>query len=443
MVDCWDERINPHAGSLSVALRYNTVPIVPFLNPHSPIVVAMQIPRTSPRTREYVNQVLDFGIHNTRSLGFSARLEGEFAARFGRQYGILHANGTATMHSALMAAGIAAGDEVIVPAFTVFMTGAVVLHANAVPIVADVDPGTWTMDPEDVRRKLTDRTRAIIPVSICGLAPDYDALETIARENNLVLIEDNAQCFLAKYRGRLVGSFGEFASFSFQGSKHMTCGEGGILLCDDEELATRARKASSVGFATLTARPGDSVVPKEVRCHPEFQRHDTLGFNYRMSEIAIAMALGEFERLDELVAMRRAVAERFAAVVADCDWLEAQSIPSACEHSWWTFGMRITRDDLDWAELRAKFVEMGGDGYYAAYQPLHREPVFANLNRLVDAEPKRYPQWAGRLPQYRDVSCPIWEALQPRIIMLKTNYFDTATAEQQADILAQWIKRFS
>lgn len=401
------------------------------------------IPRVSPKSREYVNQVLDYGIHNTNSLGFSARLERGFAERFGRSFGILHSNGTTTMHSALMAADVGAGDEVIVPAFTVFMTASVALYANAIPIVADVDPKTWTIDPEDIRRKITSRTKAIIPVSICGLAPDYDAILDIAAQHNLTVIEDNAQCFLGKYREKLVGSFGDFASFSFQGSKHMTCGEGGILLCDDETLATRARKAGSVGFATLTARPGDSVVPKEVRCHPSFQRHDTFGYNHRMSEIAIAMALGEFERLDELVAMRGKVAELFASVVKNCEWLVPQKNPEHCQHSWWTYGMRIDRGDLDWGDLRAKFIELGGDGYYAAYQPVHREPVFPNLNDAVREHPDKYPQWAERMPDYRQVRCPVWEAIQPRIIMLKTNYFDLAKAQKQADILSQWIRHFS
>ncbi len=305
------------------------------------------IPRVSAKAREYVNAVLDYGIHNTRTLGHDAKLESSFARRFGRRYGILNSNGTTTMHSALLAADIGVGDEVIVPAFTVYMTAAVALHANAVPIVCDVDPDTWTLDPADVRRKLTPRTRAIIPVSICGLAPDYDPLMEIAREHDLLVLEDNAQCFLGYYKSRIVGSIGDFASFSFQGSKHMTSGEGGILLCDDEELATRARKAAACGFATLTAEPGKSRIPKEVRCHPSFQRHPDLGYSFRMPELAVAMALGEFERLDELVEMRRAVAALYDEVVRECDWLVPQKTPRGYVHSWWTYAMRIARDDLD------------------------------------------------------------------------------------------------
>ena len=195
------------------------------------------LPRVSEQTRTNLNDLLNFGIHNTRSLDFCGRLEQSFAELFGRKYGILHANGTVTMQNALMAAGIGAGDEVIVPSFTVYMTASAVLYANAIPVIVDVDPNTWTLDPEAVRKSITPRTKAIIPVSICGLAPHYDELTAIAREHNLVVVEDNAQCVFGKYKNQLVGTQGDFASYSFQSSKHIACGEGGILLCDDEHYA--------------------------------------------------------------------------------------------------------------------------------------------------------------------------------------------------------------
>ncbi len=400
----------------------------------------MMIPRVAPQARQYVNEVLDFGFHNGSSPGFSARLEERFAARFGRQFGILHANGTATMHSALLAAGVGVGDEVIVPAYTVAMTATVALYANAVPVFADVDPDTWTLDPDDVRRKITPRTKAVIPVSICGLAADVDPIVELARRHGLTVIEDNAQCFLGYYRGRVVGSIGDFASFSFQASKHMTCGDGGILVCDDPDLATRARRAAVAGYSTLSARPGDSVVDEALRCHPRFERHTSLGYNFRLPEIAAAVALAEFERLDELVAMRKTAAECWARVVDRCAWLVAQKVPAGYESSYWTYAVRIARDDLDWAAFRRKFVELGGDGFYGAYLPVYREPVFAHLSDAVRRQPERYPHFAGRMPDYRQVRCPVWESIQPRVIQLKTNYFDVHAAERQAEILERAIR---
>jgi perosamine synthetase len=390
-----------------------------------------------------VHRVLEYGFHNGSSPGFVARLEREFAARFGQEFGIAHANGTATMHSALLAYDVGVGDEVIVPAYTVFSTAAPALHANAIPIVADVDPDTWTISAEDIRRKITPRTKAIIAVSIGGLSPDMDPILDLARRHKLLVIEDSAQCVLGYYKDRVVGSMGQFASFSFQASKHITCGDGGILICSDEELATRARKAAVLGFSTLTAKPGQTVIPEELRCQPTFQRHASVGYNYRLPEIAAAVALAELERADELVEMRQACADCFAEVVAGCDWLVPQKTPDDCVHSRWIYAVRIARDDVDWTALRRKFVELGGDGFYGAYLPVHREPVFANLSRDVLARPQRYPHFAGRLPDYREVSCPVWERIQPRVIQFKTNYFDLSTARQQAEILAQTIDCFS
>ena len=243
-----------------------------------------------------MRDTLDFGFHNAHSVGMTARLEQEFARRMGQRYGIAHCNGTATMQSALMAADVGVGDEVIVPSFTVHATAAAVLHCNAIPIVADVDPDTWTLDINDLRRKLTDRTKAIIPVSIAGLMPDMDPIMALADEHGLTVIEDNAQGYLCQYKGRVSGSIGHFASFSFQASKTVTCGDGGILICSDDDLTIKARRAAIGGFRDLSVKPGHTVVTEELRCQPDYKRHSTLGWNQRLPEIACAVALAELER---------------------------------------------------------------------------------------------------------------------------------------------------
>jgi len=401
------------------------------------------IPRVAPKAYDYVKEVLDFGFHNSHSVGIYGRLQAQFAHRFGRKYALPHANGTSTMQTALLAADVGVGDEVIVPAYTVFSTPAAVLHVNAVPIIADVDPDTWTIDVEDIKRKITPNTKAIIPVSICGLSADLDPIMQLAREHNLLVIEDNAQCFLGKYKDRLVGSIGHFASFSFQSSKHMTCGDGGILVCDDDELAHQARKAAVLGYASLSKDPSITTIPEEVRCRPDAIRHDAIGHNERLPEIAAAVALAELERLDDLIDMRCACAALFQEVIADCDWLLEQKTPEGYEHAYWVFPVRITRDDIDWVELYRKFNELGGDGFYVGYRPVPREPVFPLLYEKVQQNPERYPQWAGRLPNYGEMQLPVWDKLQPRIIQFKTNYFDLDDAKREADILAETIRHFA
>ncbi len=401
------------------------------------------IPRVSPKAYEYVKQVLEFGFHNAHSVGMTARLEREFAQRFGQTYGIAHCNGTATMQSALLAAGVGVGDEVIVPTFTVFSTPAAVLQCNAVPVIVDVDPGTWTISVDAIRAHLTPRTRAIIPVSICGLPPDLDPIMQLAREHNLVVVEDNAQCLLGQYHGRVAGSIGHFASFSFQASKTVTCGDGGILICSDDTLALAARKAATIGFKDLTLRPGDNVVSETLRCQPDYQRHDSLGWNQRLPEVACAVALAELERVEELAEMRTYSAMALDRVVRGCKWLVPQKTPQGYVNAYWTYVVRITRDDIVWPDLQAAFRGLGGDGFYGSYQPAHLEPIFAKLNRAVDADPARYPHFAGRLPRYERGTCPVWEKIQPRILMMKTNYFDTADADRQAEILAETLRRFN
>jgi len=396
----------------------------------------------SPTAYEYVKQVLDFGFHNAHSVGITARLEREFAERFGQAYGIAHCNGTATMQSALMAAGVGVGDEVIVPAFTVFSTPAAVLHCNAVPVVVDVDPDTWTISLDAIRTHITPRTRAVIPVSICGVPADLDPIMELAERHEFLVIEDNAQCMLGYYKGRVAGSIGHFASFSFQSSKTVTCGDGGILICSDDTLALAARKAATLGFKDLTLKPGDNVVSEQLRCRPEYQRHDSMGWNQRLPEIAAAVALAELERIDELVEMRTYSGMTFDRVVQDCEWMVPQRTHEGCVNAYWTYGARIARDDVVWADLLAAFVELGGDGFYGAYQPAHLEPVFAHLNRVADEEPDRYPHFAGRLPRYVRGTCPVWEKIQPRVLSLKTNYFDTADADRQAEIFAETLRRF-
>ena len=401
------------------------------------------IPRVAPKAYDYTKKILDFGFHNAQSVGMTARLERDFAERFGHRHGIAHCNGTATMQSALAAAGVGAGDEVIVPSFTVFSTPAVALHCNAVPVIVDVDPDTWTISIDAIRQHITPRTKAIIPVSICGLPADLDPIMELAAAHDLVVIEDNAQCYLGEYKGRIAGSIGHLASYSFQSSKTLTCGDGGILICSDDTLALAARKAATLGYKDLTLKPGDNVVSEALRSQPDYQRHDSIGWNQRLPEIAAAVALAELERIDELAALRTYAANAFAAVVQDCEWLVPQKTPEGYVNAYWTYAARITRDDIVWADFLAAFKALGGDGFYGPPYPAHLEPVFAKLNADVDTNADRHPHFAGKLPRYERGNCPVWEAIQPRVIMLKTNYFDTAEPDRQAEIFAQTIERFN
>lgn len=395
------------------------------------------------REYQYVREVLDYGWHNTRSPGFNMRLEEAFAAKFGVKYAITHNSGTGTMHSSLIAAGIGPGDEVIVPALTMASTALVAIHQNAVPVFADLDPETFEIDPKSIRERVSPHTRAIIPVALYGMAPEMDAIMEIAREHDLVVIQDCAECYLGEYKGKLVGTIADMASFSFQGSKHMTCGEGGIVITDNEEYALKVRRGMALGYSTLGAESGPTAAPpKELRQDPAFARHTALGWNYRLSELCAAAALGQLERLDELVNGRREVAAGYAEVIDGCPWLVPQKVPEGYLHSYWCYTVLLDTAEITWHQLRDKVVEFGGDPIYGAWRPVYLEPIFREERFYGKGCPTHCPLCERTAQKYEPGLCPVTERIQPRLFQFRTNH-DTPRAEQQYIALSKAIAYFN
>ncbi len=399
--------------------------------------------RISEKERAYVWEVLDSQFRTSAGGRMTRRLEEKFAELFGVKYAISHVNGTATLHSALVAAGVGPGDEVIVPPLTMASTSFAVLHANAVPVFADIDPDTLTIDPEDIERKITPNTKAIIPVALYGLSPDMDAIMKIAKRHSLVVIEDDAECFLGYYKGRIVGTIGHMASFSFQSSKHMTSGEGGMVITNDKELADRVRCFSNLGYAAVSGEPGKGRITKDIIQDPKYERHVSLGWNYRMSEVCAAVALAQVERLAELVEQRIRVARLYAEAARGCKWLIPQAVPEGYKHSYWTYVLKLENNgEFSWYDLRNKYMEFGGDGIYAAWQLTYLEPAF----RFRRFHPKDCPlgcsQYSLYSQEYGAGLCPVAESVQPKLLQFKTNYFDMSVAEQKAEALAKTISHF-
>ena len=309
-------------------------------------------------------------------------------------------------------------------------TAWVVLQAQATPVFADIDPYTWTIDPQSVAERLTPRTKAIIPVAIYGLSPDMDPLLELAARHQLFVLEDDAQCFLGTYKGRLVGTLGHAASFSFQSSKHMTSGEGGMIITGDANLAHDIRRYSSLGYAAVGASKGK--ITKDVIQDPAYERHASIGYNYRMPELCATVALGQLERLETLVSLRVQSAQLYAQAVAGCRWLLPQALPDGYGHSYWTYVVRLDDQvDFTWQDFRAKYLECGGERFYGAWQLTYLEPALRG--RQLNATQSQ---------QFERGLCPTAEAIQPRLIQFKTNYFDRDQAAQQADALRQTIAYF-
>ena len=393
--------------------------------------------------RTYVMEVLDSQFRTSAGSVMTKRLEAKFAQVFGVKYAISFINGTATMHAALSAAGVGPGDEVIVPPLTMASTAFAVLHANAVLVFADIHPYTWTIDPKSIEERITPQTKAIIPVAIYGLSPDMDAIMDIAKRHNLFVLEDDAQCFLGYYKGRIVGSIGYAASFSFQSSKHMTSGEGGMVTTNDKELADKIRRFGSLGYGAVEAGAGKGKITKETIQDPKYDRHISIGWNYRMPELCAAVALAQIERMDELVKKRIEVAALCAQAVKGCSWLRPQQVPEGYVHSYWAYVLKLDDGiDFSWYDFRRKYMELGGDGIYAAWKLSYLEPVFRNHTFYPKGFLVQCSHYKNVLQRYEPGLCPEAEAIQPRLLQFKTNYLNADVAERKAAVLAQTIRYF-
>ena len=316
-----------------------------------------------------------------------AEFEARFAAMHGCRHGIGVVNGTVSLRIALMAAGVGAEDEVIVPPYTFFSTASAVVEANAVPVFADIDPDTFNLDPAAVEAAITPWTKAIIPVHFAGQVADMDALLAMARKHDLAVIEDAAHAHGAAWRGRPAGSLGHMASFSFQSSKNLTAGEGGILTTNDDALADACRSIHNCG------RVGGGV----------WYEHHVVSGNYRLGEFQGAVLNCQLDRLDEQTKNRDANGRYLAARLAALPGLYPQARPADCtRHSQHLFMLRLVAGefgaprDAVLAALEAEGIPCSpGYGFPLPRQPMFRDKAFGPY--LQNAR--------GRL-DYDNVKCP-------------------------------------
>ncbi|MFW6116089.1 MAG: DegT/DnrJ/EryC1/StrS family aminotransferase [bacterium] len=407
--------------------------------------------RVAETDRRYMKEVLDDGFSNKKEAAdMIRRLEAAFAKKFGVEFAISHNSGSGTLLSSLLAAGVGPGDEVIVPTCTMAATAFAVVQSGAVPVFADSDPDTFNIDPVDVERKITQYTKAIIPVSVFGLPADFDALLSLAKQHDLTVIEDDAECYLATYKGKLVGTLGRAASFSFQASKHMTSGgDGGMVITNEEEYGRNIRKAAAQGYRTLDARPGSSMIPREVRQDWSFERHDRLGYNFRMSAPQAALGLAQLERLDYLVAARRYIASQYEAVIheEECEWLIPPFVPEGYTHSYWTYACKLDEELLgvDWRQFRTTFIQHGGDGLYGVWTPVHLEPIFQTMAFYGsrDRAPNFDPRYEGRVKSYQEGDCPNVETFRTSLCLFKTSMPTLDRVDRQVEALRSTIRYYS
>ena len=385
--------------------------------------------------RKYVEEVLRNEFRTSSGAEMMKKLEAEFAAQFNSKYAISFINGTATMHAALEAMGIGDGDEVIVPPLTMSATTFAVLQTGATPIFADINEKTFQIDSESIATRLTEKTKAIITVALYGLSPDMDPICTLAEKNNLYIIEDNAECFLGYYKGRIAGKSGHCASFSFQSSKHLSSGEGGMIITDDLDLANKIRSVQSLGYAGVSANKS-KITKKDIQ-DPEYSRHISMGWNYRMPELCCAVALAQVENILPLVKRRQEVAAIFENATKEFhDWFTPQYVPKDYVNSYWTWVCNLDISKVGWHEFRDVFESNGGDGVYAAWKLTYLEPMFVDMNLLGR---EKFISTVNKSSYQRGL-CPVAEKLQPRLLQFKTNYWNLDLAYEQAEILVKTLK---
>jgi perosamine synthetase len=332
----------------------------------------MKIPVCEPflngREAEYVLDAVRTGWISS-SGKYVTEFERSFAAYCGVRYGVAVCNGTVALHLALRAMGVGAGDEVIVPNFTMIASAFAVCYTGARPVFVDAARDSWNIDPRLIEQKITSRTKAIMPVHIYGLPCDMDALCRITGGSRITLVEDAAEAHGAAYKGQKAGALSAIAAFSFYANKNLTTGEGGMVITDDTDLWNRARYFKNLCF------PLDA---------PRVYVHSDVGFNYRMSNIHAAIGLAQVERADEYLAMRRRNARLYRRLLSDVPGITFQSVPAEFEqdysNSFWMNSLVVepekygrTRDEL------AAYLESRGVETRLLFVGMHRQPSLSQF----------------------------------------------------------------
>jgi len=300
---------------------------------------------------------------------FVKRFEEEFATRMGRKHGIAVTSGTAAIDAAVEALDIGPGDEVIMPTFTIISCINQIVRNGAKPVLVDSDPITWNMDEAQIEAKITPQTKAIMIVHIFGLPVDVDSVINIAKRYDLKVIEDAAQMHGQTYKGKPCGSFGDISTFSFYPNKHITTGEGGMILTDNDELAETCRSLRNLCFQP----------------HKRFV-HERLGWNMRMTNIQAALGLAQLEQLDEFVVRKRKMGEFYTELLKDVRGIQLP-LPKTeyAENIYWVYGIVLDESLGMNAEAAIKKLSEKGVGTRPFFCPMHQQPVLQGM-RLFENE---------------------------------------------------------
>ena len=364
------------------------------------IKVPVYQPSLSGREKEYVIDCLESTWISSKGK-YIDLFEKEFKKRLGVKHAITVSNGTVALHIALIALGIGTGDEVLVPSLTYIASVNAISYVGAKPVFVDSLKTTWQIDPNDLIKKITPRTKGIMVVHLYGHPCDMTVIMQIASKHNLYVIEDCAEAFGSMYKENSVGSIGDIATFSFFGNKTITTGEGGMVVTNCTSLAERVMHYKGQGLAK----------------NREYW-HDVIGYNYRMTNICAAIGLAQIEQADDFIDRKREIAARYHQGLSECpievhhDFLDGL-------HTYWMVSV-LTHDTQDRDKLRT-YLANNGIETRPLFQPIHMMPMYSN-------QPYHYPV-AEDLAQ-RGINLPSWPAMtnqqQDLVIDAIHQYFRTS-----------------
>lgn len=321
--------------------------------------------------------------------GHVAELEKAFADYCGTRYAVSCANGSVALRLALMATGVSPGDEVIVPPYTFIATASTVVEANCVPVFVDIDPDTYNLDPQKIEAAITSRTKAIIPVHFAGGACDMDAIMSIAEKHGLTVIEDAAHAHGGEYKGRRLGSIGHAGCFSFQSSKNLTAGEGGMVVTNDERIFDMVDSLRNVG----RIKGG------------EWYEHHYLGCNYRITQFQAVLLLSQLKRLDEQTRRRDENGRLLDELLMSVEGIRPlKRVEGVTRHTHHLYIMRYDSGAFNGLPKKtfARMLAAEGVPAFMGYpEPLYRQPVFQEKNFMCYAIPDYV--------DYTTVKCPVAE----------------------------------
>lgn len=309
--------------------------------------------------KKYLCECIDTGWISSEG-PFVKEFENKMSAIVGRKYGIAVSNGTAALEVAVQALGIGEGDEIIMPTFTIISCAMAVTKLGAIPVLVDSDTYTWNMNVDEIEAKITPRTKAVMVVHLYGLPVEMDKVLALAKKYDLKVIEDAAEMHGQTYQGKPCGSFGDISTFSFYPNKHITTGEGGMVVTDDEELAERCRMLRNLCFR------------KDIR-----YVHDEISDNYRFTNLQAAIGLAQLERLDEFIARKRVMGQYYTEQLKD---IEGLILPvektDYADNIYWVYG--IVLDKQIHADNRTvqKLLAKEGIGSRTFFWCMHEQPVY-------------------------------------------------------------------